>query len=227
MARGRSWYIRAAGMLLIALACAACGSSASDYSAPSVEHPALLPEQQPLEKQVGRMVRTGSDIAGWKIATRGPEKLADQLTHSASATGPGANRFIRQHWQASYHTIFRHGGRIAASDANVFDSPASARKVWRFEQTLKPKGQIVRHLAVPPNAPPGAAFRYQDEDGHSGYLLNWVQGPVVGIVVVLTNRPQSAADTKAAGRLLTAAAAKQADRISKVIEAHAASMAAR
>lgn len=223
---GRFRYIAAIGVGLVAVLASGCGSS-SGYSAPSVVHPALLPAQQPLEKQVDAMVVTGGDIAGWKIVTRGFEKLDDQLAKRGTVGGPGANRFIRAHWQASYHTILRSSGKLVASDANVFDSAASAQRVRQYQHDLRPKGESLRQLPVPNGAPPGAEFSYQHSTKSSGYVLEWTQGPVIALTLIVTDHRLSAAETKTAGQVLTAAASKQADRISKVMEAHAASMAAK
>lgn len=227
MSRGRSRYISAAGVALVGVLAAACGSSSNlDYSAPSVEHPVVLPAQQPLEKQVDSMVLTGGDFGGWKIVTRGFEKVGEQTTKSRDAGAPAANRFVRDHWQASYHTIFRYHGDYVLSGANVYDSTQNAQKAVRLQRAITPSNDVVTNLPVPDGAPPGSWFEYQHGE-HSGYMLAWVQGSVIAMVATVTDRPKSAAETAKAARTLTGAAAKQADRISKVIEAHASAMAAK
>jgi hypothetical protein len=217
----------AAGAVLVTLVAAGCGASQTDYSAPSVATPATLPGQGPLDQQVQEMVLASGDVSGWSKSSQGAEKLSEQLTKPSLAGAKGVNQVIRSHWRASYHTLLRHNSTTLFSDANVFDSSSGAKQVWDIEQTFDP-GYAVHTLPVPSEAPSGADYQWATDDGKRFiYEVKWRQGPVISLVFVIVDRRFTPAEAGTVGKLLGIAAAKQSVRVGKVLQEHAAALAAR
>jgi hypothetical protein len=210
----------------VALVGAGCGAGASE-STPSVVHPATLPQAQPLEKQVQQMVLATNDLDGWAVTSSGAEKLSDQLVPKTVPGADATNSFVRKHWRASYHTALRHGTTVVLSDANVFDSAASASHIWSAEKTVVIPGQHANTVAKPGGTPPGTIARFIDTGKLSAYELGWSQGPVIGLVFVYVHGRLPAAREKATLALLARAAAKQSGRTDQVFQDHAAALAAR
>ena len=173
------------------------------------------------------MVLVDGDLAGWSIAGRGAEKLADQLVPPTTAGADVTNSLVRKHWKASYHTILRHGTGVVYSDANVFDSAAGANRIWSIERTAVIPGQRSSHLPVPPGAPPRTVANFVDTGKLGAYELGWSQGPVIGLVIVYVHNRLAADREKDTLALMAQAAAKQSSRISGVLDDHAAALAAR
>ena len=163
----------------------------------------LLPRAaRPLEQQfMARQVDDRQRIAGRKIATpRQHGEAGRPATHTGAGKRPGPVQ--RWHPPALVgrlpHDRPRTAAEIAASDANVLTRRRATHKVGssstlsRTARSRRPGGaRRTRRSATSPV--PG-------RDGTPGTMLNWVQGQVIASSWCSTNQPQSAAETRAAGR---------------------------
>ena len=91
----------------------------------------------------------------------------------------------------------------------------AARRIWRLELQIGPRDRD-HALKPPPGAPAGGALdTLLRKGGRSEYELGWLEGPVIGLLLVqIPAGPQAPGfDPLAIGAVLVRAAAVQTRRI--------------
>jgi hypothetical protein len=167
------------------------------------------------------MVLGDGDLRGYRVQSRGAERLADQLPPPHAHQAGLEKRLITANWVASEHSMLVAPARPDAgvfSDANLFKSTGALRRIWVLESEPVP-GVQTRNLAPPAGAPAGALYTYVVGSGRASYQISWPEGPVLGIVAVPVSAGAhlSAAERSKIATILGLAAQAEFLRIGRVV----------
>jgi hypothetical protein len=196
--------------VLLAVLASACGSSGHGGSS----HRSASPSQR---RRVAQMVLMDGDLPGYVVHSTGSEKLKDQLPPRGVRRAKLMGRLIRANWIASQNSTLVVSGDTRPpifSDANLFRRASAAKRIWTLELQKVP-GVQTRWLTPPPGAPAGAAYARLGKGDRAQYQLVWLEGPVIGLLVVQVPAHAEAPglDPLAIGAILVRAAAVQSRRI--------------
>ncbi|HEY2789220.1 MAG TPA: hypothetical protein VGI72_07160 [Gaiellales bacterium] len=205
--------------MLLAVLAGACGSSGHSGSGQPTASPAQL-------RRVAEMVLADGDLPGYFVGHTAFEKLGAQLPPRGMRHEQLMTRLIRRNWIASANSTLAASGSARPSifsDANLFARVPAAKRIWKLELQTAP-GIAIHRLKPPPGAPAGASYVTLRKGSRSEYELGWLEGPVIGLLVVQipAGAPAPGLDPLTVGAVLVRAAAVQSRRIAGALRSQRA-----
>ena len=199
--------VAVSGLMLAPLA--GCGAAAS--SAPATPPPTAKPATQ-----VRLMLPPG--VAGTRLLKVQMETIKDQL---APAGARGAARFdalTRRSWLASAHSVFQvsEGGIFILASVNEFNSIAEAKQLYRLGKAMHSPHQRTLREQVPPGAAPGSRYICAADKKNSLCELEWRQGNVIAVAILLGKGP-SALDRGVAAQVAPKLKAVQVQMVARIL----------
>jgi hypothetical protein len=193
---------------LMAAVLAGCGAAAK--SAPAQPAPTIKPATQ-----VRRMLPLA--IAGARLTKVEMETIKGQLVPAGAPRAAEFNSLTRRSWLASGHSVFQvsKGGIAILVSVNEFRSMAEAKQLYRLGTSIRPPHHTVREH-VPAGAAPGSVYFCTAAPKYSYCSLNWRQGNVIAVVMLLGKGP-SAVDPGVAAQVAPKLKAVQVDVVTRIL----------
>jgi hypothetical protein len=157
-------------------------------------------------------------VQGARLTKIEMETIKDQL---APAGVPGTARFnalTRRSWVASGHSVFQvtKGGIFILASVNEFRSMAEAKQLYRLGTSMRPPHQMTVFEHAPAGNAPGSKYFCIAVPKQSYCELEWRQGNVIGVAILMGKGP-SAVQPGVAAQVAPKLKQVQVDMVTRIL----------